>query len=183
MTLCQRCESTDGPCRRVDCELHFPDWYSGWAQTLGLDIDPDHPDHHYDWRRAFTAGAVPDINGHWPSEFKRPTHPNLYVEDEEDLLNTKTGERWVRASKLAEAEADAKSWKNQFELYCNAWRRSLGYKLFNKSHLIDALVKTTVHLQENFETWEAETKAIREQRAIETMAATLGVDHRSYLNG
>ncbi len=40
----------------------------------------------YDYAAARAAGAKPDERGHWPSEFKRDTHPNLII----DGLNTKT---------------------------------------------------------------------------------------------
>lgn len=45
------------------------------------------------------------------------------------------------------ARAEAKSWKHDFEMYANAWARELG-SLCRKSHLIDALVKTTRHVVE-----------------------------------
>jgi hypothetical protein len=161
----------------------FQDWYCAWSMKLGLHSDPDHPEHEYDWRAAWMAGAEPDEHDHWPSEFKRPGHPNIYVEDEIGLLDTKTNTRWFSAAKLEKAETDAKRWKSDFEMYANAWRRSLGHRLLNKGHLIDALVATTELLQQNYDTWDRETRAIKEQREIEAMAATFGIDHRSYLNG
>lgn len=75
----------------------FALWYAMWADQLGLDADPDHPEHHYDFRAAWMANAGPDAFGHWPSEFKRPEHPNRYVESERGnrLLDTKTGRMFL----------------------------------------------------------------------------------------
>lgn len=73
------------------------------------------------------------------------------------------------------AEADAKSRKHDIEMYINAWRRSLGNKLFNKRHLIDALVMTTEHLQQNYVTWKNECDAIQERRDADLQDATLGI--------
>jgi hypothetical protein len=67
----------------------FRRWYGGHATRLGLNPDPDDPQHFYDYRAAFQAGAGPDETGHWPSQFKREGHPRMVV----DGVNTKTGER------------------------------------------------------------------------------------------
>jgi GGDEF domain-containing protein/predicted RNA methylase len=74
-------------------ESQFRQWYAEKAAAHGLDPDPDNPLHHYDYRGAWRAGAdavVDPSDGlpHWPSEFKRDTHPNLIV----DGVNTRTGE-------------------------------------------------------------------------------------------
>lgn len=61
-------------------EQEFQRWYSMVAKQQGLDPDPDNPLHYYDYRAAHAAGAEPGPDGHWPSEFKRPGHPNLIVE-------------------------------------------------------------------------------------------------------
>jgi hypothetical protein len=68
-------------------EADFQRWYQKWAELLGLDPDPDAPEHYYDYRAAFRAGAMPDTEGHWPSTFKREGHPNLVV----DGIDTRTG--------------------------------------------------------------------------------------------
>ncbi len=60
-------------------EQEFQQWYRGIAGTQGLDPNPDAPQHFYDYRAAFEAGAGPDETGHWPSDFKREGHPNLVV--------------------------------------------------------------------------------------------------------
>jgi hypothetical protein len=69
-------------------EKEFQSWYAERARRLNLGLDPDDPRHHYDYRAAFQAGAEPDANGHWPSQFKQPDHPNRYV----DGNDTITGE-------------------------------------------------------------------------------------------
>ena len=45
-------------------EEEFLKWYSETSDTTGLNPDPDHPDHKYDYRAAFKAGVKPEeING------------------------------------------------------------------------------------------------------------------------
>ena len=73
----------------MEDEQRFRFWYGAWADYLGLNPDPDHPLHHYDWRAAYTAGALPDESGHWPSAFKLPEHPNRYIGG----IDTITGEK------------------------------------------------------------------------------------------
>lgn len=68
-------------------EQQFQKWYAGHATRLGLDPNPDNPLHFYDWRSAYESGATPDVQGHWPSRFKRAGHPNLIVEG----IDTRTG--------------------------------------------------------------------------------------------
>jgi hypothetical protein len=74
-------ESTD--------EQAFQGWYASRANRLGLDPNPDDPQHFYDYRAAFKAGAEPDSTGHWPSTFKRPGHPRTIVNG----VDTKTGDQ------------------------------------------------------------------------------------------
>jgi hypothetical protein len=70
-------------------ESAFQDWYSGWAQKLNLNPNPDDTKHFYDYRAAFKAGAEPTAKSdwHWPSEFKLEGHPRMIVAG----VNTKTG--------------------------------------------------------------------------------------------
>jgi len=49
------------------------------ARKLNLNPNPDDPKHYYDYRAAYLAGASPDKQGHWPSKFKLPEHPNRFV--------------------------------------------------------------------------------------------------------
>ncbi len=72
---------------RVD-EGRFRAWYQQRARRLDLDPDPDAPEHFYDYRAAFAAGAEPDVSGHWPSQFKREGHPRLII----DGVDTRTGQ-------------------------------------------------------------------------------------------
>jgi hypothetical protein len=65
-------------------EPKFQRWYAEWAKKAGLDPDPDNPLHKYDYRAAYRAGAVPEIDPsdkryHWPSEFKADDHPNRFI--------------------------------------------------------------------------------------------------------
>lgn len=69
-----------GPKSVADEEAEFQDWYAQKSQSSGLNPDPDHPLHYYDFRGAFRAGAEPDpMTGHWDSRFKKPDHPNRFV--------------------------------------------------------------------------------------------------------
>lgn len=68
-------------------EKKFQEWYRKWATKWKLDPNPDDPRHFYDYRAAFEAGAEPNEEGHWPSEFKREGHPNQFVGG----MDTKTG--------------------------------------------------------------------------------------------
>jgi GGDEF domain-containing protein len=76
------------PAARRD-EGDFLDWYGERAQYFELDPDPDNPQHFYNYRAAFRAGAEPDETGHWPSKYKLEGHPNLII----DGIDTRTGEK------------------------------------------------------------------------------------------
>ncbi len=69
-------------------EPQFQSWYNKIAAETGLKPNPDAPEHFYDYRAAWKAGAKPDITGHWPSQFKREGHPNIVVGG----IDTRTGE-------------------------------------------------------------------------------------------
>lgn len=70
-------------------EKEFRKFYEKHAKKWNLDLNPDDPKHHYDYRKAYSAGYVPDQEGHWPSQFKHTTHPNRYV-DGKDTITGKT---------------------------------------------------------------------------------------------
>lgn len=72
-------------------EEAFQNWYNKASKEFNLDPNPDAPEHFYDYRSAFKAGAWPDETGHWPSEYKLEGHPRMVI----DGVNTKTGERHV----------------------------------------------------------------------------------------
>jgi hypothetical protein len=73
-------------------EAAFMLWYATHAAKNGIDQDPDNPEHKYDYRAAFQSGQGPDETGHWPSEFKAQDHPNRYVNEDGQALDTITGE-------------------------------------------------------------------------------------------
>lgn len=66
----------------TQAEANFRAWYE--ANRGDLAPNPDDPEHFYDWRGAYAAGATPvidpgDAQRHWPSEFKAPDHPNRII--------------------------------------------------------------------------------------------------------
>src|SRR5262245_29079977 len=82
--------------QRSPDEQAFQKWYAKQAQKWHLAPDPDDPLHYYDWRGAFRSGAEADDDGHWPSEFKMPGHPNQFVNG----MDTRTGQPDQRPSLL-----------------------------------------------------------------------------------
>ena len=60
--------------------------FQNWLQDN--DIDPRELE-VYDFRQAMMAGAKRDESGHWPSDFKYETHPDIVVGG----FHTKTGQR------------------------------------------------------------------------------------------
>lgn len=74
-----------------DQEAAFQEWYANHSKSSGLSPSPDDPEHHYDWRAAYMAGAKPEPADdgylHWSSQFKKPSHPNRFV----DGIDTLTG--------------------------------------------------------------------------------------------
>lgn len=73
----------------LEREIMFRNWFNAIAQKNGLDPNPDHPLHQYNYRYAFDYGIEPGADGHWPSSLKGSSHPNRYVEGED----TKYGEQ------------------------------------------------------------------------------------------
>ena len=74
-------------------EAEFQAWYRPIAQANGLDLNPDDPEHHYDYRRAWEAGAMPGADRHWPSAFKLADHPNRYVNGEDTITGRRVGDK------------------------------------------------------------------------------------------
>jgi hypothetical protein len=75
-------------------EEEFKRWYAQWAGKTGLDPNPDAPEHFYDYRAAYRAGAKPSVDPrdgfhHWPSQYKADNHPNRYVMIDDTLTDTK----------------------------------------------------------------------------------------------
>ena len=114
-------------------EQEFKDWYASAHQMYGLDPDPDHPDHHYDYKAAWRANVVPEMyenekgekEYHWPSQFKGDNHPNRWMqvdfEGERFITDTKNGTGF----KVSEMESllskeyglnkkEINEWKNVF---------------------------------------------------------------------
>lgn len=60
-------------------EARFQKWYKDRASKLGLNPNPDDPQHFYNYRAAFAAGAEPDSTGHWPSKYKTSGHPRRFI--------------------------------------------------------------------------------------------------------
>lgn len=87
-------------------EPAFRNWYAKMAQSHNLSPNPDDPAQLYDYRAAFRANAAPDASGHWPSQFKRPGHPNEIVGG----FNTRTGERVPGTKRANEAELIRMGW-------------------------------------------------------------------------
>ena len=70
-------------------EQYFQKWYAGHAKKLGINPDPDDPEHYYDYRAAYKEGVGPGEDGHWDSRFKVEGHPRMIL----DGVNTKTGKK------------------------------------------------------------------------------------------
>ena len=60
-------------------EQEFMDWYKDVAAQRGYDPNPYDPEHHYDYRAAYNAGAGYDETGHWPSPFKDKGNERRYL--------------------------------------------------------------------------------------------------------
>lgn len=103
-------------------EPAFRAWYAIKAAEQGLNQNPDDPQHFYDYRAAYKAGAKPDTSGHWPSQFKREGHPNLIV----DGVDTRTGQPVAKSAYRTEpdpeyhTEADPDAQPGWMELAWNA---------------------------------------------------------------
>ena len=66
-------------------EQQFLNWYRMVAMMNQLDFDPDHPDHHYDYRGFWKNSSEQDRlsmslfgpNKHFPDTYKTPLHPTF----------------------------------------------------------------------------------------------------------
>ena len=66
-------------------EQQFLKWYKMVAMMNQLDFDPDHPDHHYDYRGFWKNSSEQDRltmslygpNKHFPDTYKTPLHPTF----------------------------------------------------------------------------------------------------------
>ncbi len=59
-------------------------------------------------------------------------------------LNKELAALGVSTPKFEVVEMDKDGWRRTAEMYLRAWIRELGGRLFNKTHLIDALVLTSI---------------------------------------
>jgi hypothetical protein len=91
-------------------EDEFRQWYRQMAAQHGLAEDPDDPSQFYDYRAAHQANARPDASGHWPSDFKKPGHPNMVVGG----FHVQTGERVPGTPQASEAELIRLGWDTNF---------------------------------------------------------------------
>tara|TARA_Y100000310_G_C19977411_1_gene488207 strand:+ start:23 stop:424 length:402 start_codon:yes stop_codon:yes gene_type:complete len=71
-------------------ESEFLDWYAEIAEKSDISLDPDDPEHYYDYRAAYESGAEPTYNKElrqwkWPSRFKHDLHKDRYIVDKKDL--------------------------------------------------------------------------------------------------
>lgn len=72
----------------------FNTWYAKRAKKYGLDPNPDDPRHFYDYRAAYKAGAdIDPETKHWPSQFKKPGHPNRYVNGVDTITGKKVNKK------------------------------------------------------------------------------------------
>ena len=91
-------------------ESEFLAWYVPLARKLGIDPNPDAPEHHYDYRQFFRemkAGRAvsPDKpGGHFPSTYKTAGHPRAYLQDSRGrAFDTRTAE-YVRGGRVSKGE-------------------------------------------------------------------------------
>ena len=70
----------------------FLKWYGRRAKKFGIGSDPYNPKHHYDYEAAYGSrgkyGRIPDKTGHWPSKFKKSTHPRRFLEIKGKTVDT-----------------------------------------------------------------------------------------------
>jgi hypothetical protein len=97
----------------TDEELAFRAWYVPLAMKLGLDPNPDSPEHHYDNRgfyRAMKRGEAtsPDQpGGHFPSEFKTAGHPRTFLDDTQGRVFDTRSTEYVGGGKVPRHLLDA----------------------------------------------------------------------------
>ena len=64
-------------------EVMFQNWYKNLPIVLSgkMNPNPDDPEHFYDMRSAWlnSRGLNPDLQGHFPSEFKKIGHPRYFL--------------------------------------------------------------------------------------------------------
>ena len=76
-------------------EQAFQQFYADLARRKGINADPDDPRHFYKHRAWWLAGAPMNEEGHVPSVFKRPGHPNRYVEGRDSITGLPGNQTWA----------------------------------------------------------------------------------------
>lgn len=72
---------------QLKSDPEFMGWYGPLSKKLGIDADPDAPEHYYDYRGFYDAmkrgeAVSPDQpGGHFPSTYKTEGHPRTYLDD------------------------------------------------------------------------------------------------------
>jgi len=80
-------------------EPEFRRWYSKIADKLGINPNPDDPEHYYDYRAFYGdmlqgKAEAPDAwGGHFTSKYKLPGHPRTYLDDGQGrIFDTRSGQ-------------------------------------------------------------------------------------------
>lgn len=68
-------------------EKEFVNWYKNVSSILGLNENPDNPNHHYDYRGYWLENKNNNIDYnvegfHFPDTYKQPTHPTFSIESQ-----------------------------------------------------------------------------------------------------
>ncbi len=63
-------------------EYRFQQTYKKMATKMGLSLDPDDPEHQYDWRALYKEDSTltPNAEGHFSSKYKLEGHKNMYID-------------------------------------------------------------------------------------------------------
>jgi len=71
---------------------------------MGIDKDPEHPEHYYDYKAAFKAGEpIPKKGEHMSSKYKSPLHPRRFLPGDDPSVNKPEFAMW---DTLNEKEAE-----------------------------------------------------------------------------
>ena len=81
-------------------EPQFQNWYKEKAEKTGLSLNPDEPEHKYDYRAAYKAGVEPEYvkdadnpGYYWPSQFKQDNNARRYLTKAENGADIATSGR------------------------------------------------------------------------------------------
>lgn len=94
-------------------EPRFRKWYAGISAKLGINPNPDDPEHFYDYRafhRDMEAGKVipPDQpGGHFSSDYKMPGHPRTYLDDGQGRVFDTRSTKYLTGEQVPDARLDA----------------------------------------------------------------------------